>query len=378
MRVLLLAGRDSPSAQYLRAWADRLCPEMNLQPIYLQSSDPAAIEAVASLAGYRILPLDDAAVAAAVRLSANMARPLMDGDPECLQDKWGQRLALAQAGLPSPPFALVESVGDVCDFARRHGYPLMLKPSRGTESRGVSRVDAEAQIERALSLARIAARTTGLDRVMAEGYLDGPDVAVESMVIDGVTTDLAVSQSGWHGHIWRAAAPLGPGPQSQLGAIAKAVAEANRALGLRWAATSNELRVTAEGPVIVEVNARLGGGSCEDAVRLHSGLDRIDVMLRLLAGEDVRLPAPTERPVAQAVMLADVSGRVTRIEVPDGLFADPNNILHLYLAPGRQVDAASRPSAGWLVLRGRNGESADGLLPWATGLARRIRLITSG
>jgi biotin carboxylase len=377
MRVLLLAGRDSTSAQYLRAWAERLCSEMNLQPIYLQSSDPPAIEAIASLAGYRILPLDDAAVAAAVRLSASMARPLMDGDPECLQDKWGQRLALSHAGLPSPPFALVESAGDVCDFARHHGYPLMLKPSRGTESRGVSRVDAEAQIERALSLARIAARATGLDRVMAEGYLDGPDVAVESMVIDGVTTDLAVSQSGWHGHIWRAAAPLGPGLQPQLGAIAAAIAEANRALGLRWAATSNEVRVTAEGPVIVEVNARLGGGSCEDAVRLHSGLDRIGLMLRLLAGDEVQMPAPLEQPVAQATMLAGASGRVLRIDVPDDLFADPDHILQLYLAPGRHIDTGSRQSLGWLVLRGREGEHADQLLPRATGYARGIRIVTT-
>lgn len=377
MRVLLLAGGDSPSAQYLRTWAERLCSAMNLQPIYLQSSDTAAIEAVAALADYRILPLDDAAVAATARLSARMARPLLEGDPESLQDKLGQRLALARAGLPSPPFALVESAGDVRAFGERHGYPLMLKPSRGTESRGVSRVDGEAQIERALAWARSAARATGVDRVMAEGYLDGPDVAVESMVIDGVTTHLTISQSGWNGQVWQAAAPVGSALRPHLGAIGEAIARANSALGLRWAATSNELRVTADGPVIVEINARLGGGCCEDAVRLHSGIDRIDLMLRMLAGEEIRLPVPQQHPVVQAAMLAGVSGRVQRIEVPDDLFADPDDILHLYLAPGRRIDARGRQSLGWMVLRGRDGENAEQLLPRAAGYARRIRLITS-
>jgi biotin carboxylase len=352
---------------------------MHLQPIYLQSSDPTAIEALAALADYRILPLDDAAVAAAARLSTHMARPLLDGNAESLQDKWGQRLALSRAGLPSPPFALVESVADVRDFARHHGYPLMLKPSRGTESHGVSRVDAEAQIEQALSLARIAARATGVDRVLAEGYLDGPDVAVESMVIDGVTTQLVISQSGWNcnGTVWRAAAPVGAALQPHLGAIGTAIAQANSALGLRWAATSNELRLTAGGPVIVEVNARLGGGCCEDAVRLHSGLDRIGLMLRLLAGDEVQMPAPLEQPVAQATMLAGASGRVLRIDVPDDLFADPDHLLQLYLAPGRHIDAGSRQSLGWLVLRGREGEHADQLLPRATGYARGIRMVTA-
>src|SRR5947209_7063318 len=100
----------------------------------------------------------------------------------------------------------------------------------------------------------VAAVAMGWDRVLAEGYLDGPDVAVESIVLDGVTHHVSIAQSGWYGHCWQAATPMAPALERHREAIGAAVAAANSALGVRWAATSHEVRVTAHGPVLVEAN----------------------------------------------------------------------------------------------------------------------------
>jgi biotin carboxylase len=201
-----------------------------------------------------------------------------------LQDKLHQRAALSAAGLPGPPFARVDSPDDVIRCGRRWGFPIMVKPARGAQSRGVSRVDRPEQAAAALAAAYGASGSAPGGTVLAEGFVEGQDIAVESMVLDGVTYHVSFSQSGWHGDVWCAAAPLAPHLQAALPEIGTSIAQANSAMGLRWAATSNELRLTEAGPVIIEVNARLGGGPCEDAVRWHSGIDRVRGLLTVLIG----------------------------------------------------------------------------------------------
>lgn len=54
------------------------------------------------------------------------------------QDKWLQHERFASAGLPLPPFALVESAVAIDRFAATHGWPLIAKAARGGyDGRGV-------------------------------------------------------------------------------------------------------------------------------------------------------------------------------------------------------------------------------------------------
>jgi biotin carboxylase len=239
----------------------------------------------------------------------------------------------------------------------------------------VRRLDSPADVAEGLAAARAAAHAFGLERMLAEGYLDGPDIAVESMVLDGVTHHVCISQSGWRGNLWQAAAPLGATLFPHLTAIGNAVAAANEALGLRWAATSNELRLTTGGPVIVEVNARLGGGPCEDAVLLHAGVDRVMAMLAMLTGAIPELTPIRHDPVAQTVIRATIAGLVQEIAVPEWLLADPVARLELMTAPGAIL--AQAHDIGWLLLRGGENEEAAHLLERAAMAARQIRVVCS-
>jgi 5-(carboxyamino)imidazole ribonucleotide synthase len=54
------------------------------------------------------------------------------------QDKVHMRAAISAAGVPCPAWAVVTSVGDVSRFAEEHGWPVVLKVSRGGyDGRGV-------------------------------------------------------------------------------------------------------------------------------------------------------------------------------------------------------------------------------------------------
>jgi len=64
------------------------------------------------------------------------------------QNKRRQRAELREAGLPVPEFANVESSDDVVAFGDRHGWPVMLKASRGGyDGRGVWKLDCPDDVD---------------------------------------------------------------------------------------------------------------------------------------------------------------------------------------------------------------------------------------
>ena len=373
MLVLALYGSFTPGTQRLCNWVERAASELGISVRCEDCADTARVERSAAEAGYRVLPLDDAAVGVAALLSERMPRPLLDAAPRVLEDKWGQRDALSRHGLPVPPFRLVETESDVRECGRSWGFPLMVKPARGTRSQGVHRVDGPGDVVTALSDARLKARASGLERVLAEGYIDGVDVAVESIVVDGVTHHVSFWQSGWNGDMWQAATPLAPALLPQLADIGEAVSSANKALGLRWAATSNELRVTRSGPVIVEVNARLGGEPCEDAIVLHNGVDRVRAMLTMLTGRKPDIAPRFWRPVVQTTIRATAGGVVRSISPPPSLTDGTATRLMVDIHPGTRIDDPSSHYLGWLLMGGDQGDDAEVMLPRAAAWGQLIQ-----
>jgi 5-(carboxyamino)imidazole ribonucleotide synthase len=67
-----------------------------------------------------------------------------------VQDKFLQKTAFAQAGLPLPRFAAVESPAEVVLFARAHGWPVVLKKRRnGYDGKGNATVRGENELDAA-------------------------------------------------------------------------------------------------------------------------------------------------------------------------------------------------------------------------------------
>ena len=68
------------------------------------------------------------------------------------QDKAHMRAALTALHVPCPDWALVHSPSDVAEFAGRHGWPLVLKTSRGGyDGKGVWKVDSRDEVHRVLA-----------------------------------------------------------------------------------------------------------------------------------------------------------------------------------------------------------------------------------
>jgi hypothetical protein len=90
--------------------------------------------------------LNAALIKERLNLRGNPLRPVA-----LTRDKNAMRQHMQEFGLPSIPFLHVKSIQDVVDFARQHGFPLILKPANGIGSLQVHKLHSEVEIEHAFN-----------------------------------------------------------------------------------------------------------------------------------------------------------------------------------------------------------------------------------
>ncbi|MBQ1648418.1 MAG: ATP-grasp domain-containing protein, partial [Bacteroidales bacterium] len=126
-------------------------------------------------------------------------------------------------------------------------------------------------------------------KVIVEEYLDGPEVSVEVMVVDGDVHILQITDKITTG------APhfveMGHTQPSRLAADVqrkiREVAEAACAsLGLDKGPAHVEMKVTSRGPVMIELGARMGGDNITThLVPLSTGIDMVGATIKVALGE---------------------------------------------------------------------------------------------
>ncbi len=84
------------------------------------------------------------------------------------RDKPSMKEALRQAGVPTAASTAADTADEVRDFARRIGYPLILKPRDGAGALGTTKVSDDTELEAAIG----ELRRRALDR--RRGVRRGP------------------------------------------------------------------------------------------------------------------------------------------------------------------------------------------------------------
>ncbi|WP_405861639.1 ATP-grasp domain-containing protein [Streptomyces sp. NBC_00090] len=260
------------------------------------------------------------------------------------------RRVLAEAGVPGPRYALCADTGQAASAAREIGYPLVVKPVDLCAGMLVREVRDEHELEAACrALAAFPVNARGQDRmpvVLLEELLTGPEVSVETVSFDGATHVVGVTDKSIGGapafietgHMF----PAGIAPEPEREAADTAVA-AIRALGLDQVVCHTEIKLTPEGPRVVEVNPRPGGNRITELVRHVTGVDLAAACVDVALGRTPDLaPHPTGvRSAAIAFLLPRATGTLVGIEGADEVRSRPG-VLELTLAEaGRAVRAAT-------------------------------------
>jgi biotin carboxylase len=230
------------------------------------------------------------------------------------RDKAIGRSAFAAAGVPSPASMTSGSLLEAAMAADSvGGYPVVLKPAAFAASVGVTHVERPEDLPAGFAFATAgAARARESTAVLVESYLDGPEVSVETVTFAGATIPVAVTRKDLGnlpyfeetGHTVAAGDPL----LAEAGPIA---VSAVQALGIDRGVCHTEIRLTAGGPRIVEVNARLGGDLIGHLVELATGIQLARAAADVACGHAPNLSPTRHRAAAVRIRYPDRSGTVT-------------------------------------------------------------------
>jgi len=195
------------------------------------------------------------------------------------RNKLDTRHALLAAGLCVPPFTSADVDDDSDRLAARVPYPCVVKPLALSGSRGVIRADNPRAFSTAFERVRrilrapdiMTMKDPALRQVLVEGYIPGPEFAVEGLMHHGVCDALAIfdKPDPLEGPFFEETIYVTPSAHDAVTErrIVAAVAAAAAAIGLWHGPVHAECRVNAAGVFVLEVAARPIGGLCARALR---------------------------------------------------------------------------------------------------------------
>jgi biotin carboxylase len=222
-------------------------------------------------------------------------RGLSPAGADRCRDKHRSRQALTAAGLPQPRFALTRTPGEAVRAADVIGYPVVAKPLGMAASVGVARAESPGDLESAFAVAERASQFGPpgyAGGVLVEELIEGPEISIDGAVVAGEHFGfcLARKQSGFApyfeeiGHIVDGGDPLLTDPS-----LRDVLRQAHRALRVRDGITHTEVRLSDRGPVVIEVNGRLGGDLIPYLGKLAVGVDPGQVAVDVAVGRTPRL-----------------------------------------------------------------------------------------
>ncbi|MER9364224.1 acetyl-CoA carboxylase biotin carboxylase subunit family protein [Mesorhizobium sp. M0500] len=229
-------------------------------------------------------------------------------------DKYVQRQLLAEAGVPVPAYRLAATATDVESSAAEIGLPVILKPAVGTGSSGVRlcrNVDDVAEHTTFLLGGKHIWRSS--PRILVEEFAQGPFYGADIMGTEVIA--IAAADFGPLPHfVFRECIHPAPLTEDEHKRIADISLSCLRALGLGWGPTIIQFRWTKLGPVVIEVNPRLPGGTDPQLVQLAYGVDLITEHIKVVSGGEWDLRKRHSHAAAVRYLIPDRDGTLDWID----------------------------------------------------------------
>ncbi|RWD12480.1 MAG: ATP-grasp domain-containing protein [Mesorhizobium sp.] len=256
-------------------------------------------------------------------------------DPASIEgccDKFTQRQLLAEAGVPIPAYRVAVNATEVESFAAEIGLPVVVKPAVGVGSSGVRlcrNVDELAEHTTYLLDGRHIWRSS--PRMLVEEFAQGPQYSAAIMGNEVICISTCEFAPPPH-FVYLGGTDPAPLTDDEHGRIADVSLSCLRALGLGWGPTNVELRWTKRGPVVIEVNPRLGGGA--QTIEAAHGIDLVTEHIKLVIGEQWNLHQRHSHVATERLLIPDRDGILDWIDGDNRAAAIPGVAeVKLYVKP---------------------------------------------
>ena len=276
-------------------------------------------------------------------------------------DKYDMIKAFKEHGVPSPWYFVVDSKEELKSHEGEISFPCIIKPTDNAGSHGVAKVFSFQELMDNYEYAHSCSRH---GKVIVEEYLDGPEVSVEVMVVDGnvnilqitdkITTEAPHFVEMGHTQPSRL-------PKQTQDSIREVTVAACKAIGIDRGPAHVEMRITQRGPVMIELGARMGGDNITThLVPLSTGIDMVGSTIEVALGEE-----PDIKPTLH------VGSAIRYFEAPIGTIQAIENVEEARSVPGvkqitftKTVGDKSTPiqcsndRIGFVIAQGNTAEDA--------------------
>ena len=229
-------------------------------------------------------------------------------------DKIKMRQVLKEKGVPVPDFRPIWTLEECQEAAQNMSLPLVIKPCDNMGARGVRKIERHDDLIPAFREAKEASIS---GKLILEDFMEGPELSLDALVfeesihITGVA-DRIIERAPYFvevGHTLPSALPA----QHQAKAV-KVFKQAIYALGIDIGAAKGDIKITPEGPKIVEIAARLSGGWMSAyTYPLSTGVNLYKAAIQIALGEK-----PT-----------DLNPKISLVSAERSLLPPPGKILSI-------------------------------------------------
>ena len=243
-------------------------------------------------------------------------------------NKAEMRQRLKECGVPIPKFFRISSKEEyekAIHYFKTAQLKCIVKPADNSGSRGVdllSDLSDDELVSKAYDYSKSYSR--GGD-VVVEEYMEGPEVSVETLSVDGECHIIQITDKLTTGAPYFV--EMGHSEPSALQEdvktnISEVASAAVKALGIINGPSHTEIKVTKDGPKIVELGARLGGDNITThLVPLSTGVDMVECCIKIALGEKPDMAKKFSMGSAIRYLKADIGviKEISGVEIADNM-----------------------------------------------------------
>ena len=217
---------------------------------------------------------------------------------ENLTNKFNIYQFAKQIGVPVPNTELIYSTEDICNYGIKHGFPIIVKPTDETNSRGVRKINSIEEITE--EIFQECLKFSKSKQVIVQDFVSGQMVTLEGVCSGNKHKTIANSRKNDY---------FKPGinsdiqypsnlPDSLMNRIVKDNDNYVESSGMKFGLTHSEYIVNDDNYYLIEIGGRGGGAGITDKiVPWVSGIESYDVIYQSLMGQtfDVQSLRPIRR-----------------------------------------------------------------------------------
>lgn len=306
------------------------------------------------------------------------------------RNKYLMRLAHQQGNAPHPPFRLCYTLEQALQAGTEIGYPVIVKPTLGGNAEHVYLIRSEEAMRQQFPIVWEANRhysygqheaeglELGPDALLIEGFLAGSEHCIEAWVRDGhiqpgsIADRISAELEIFDNDLYRTPSALSAQDVEKLRVALEAGV---RAQGITHGVVHAEFRFHHGEAYILEIAARVGGGSLYKMARLSYDYCPVTAACRVATQQPlVAKPMVKTGRVAVGLTMLCQQGKISRIAVPEAVTHHPA-VFNLGIL-AREGDFHARPPAGNDIFGyiGVTSDSQEAAISLASALFGQIEI----